>query len=98
MSVAYTIEFWVKPDERERFLDLLTGVIRSMRAETTSIDATLHVDPEDPGHFFLHEVWRDHDEVISVQLHRPYRREWHSALPELLIRDRRIMIWTPLAL
>jgi quinol monooxygenase YgiN len=98
MSVAYIIEFRVKSEERQRFLDLLAGVIQSMQAETAYVCATLHVDPADPRRFLLHEIWRDHDDVINIQLHRSYRREWHAALPELLMEDRRITIWTPLAL
>ncbi len=34
---------------------------------------------------------------MTVQLHRPYREEWHLALPELLTGDRRIAVWTPLS-
>jgi len=97
MSVAYVIEFRVKERERERFLRLLTGVLGAMRSEATYIDATLHVDSNDQQRFLLHEVWRDHDDVVTVQLHRPYRVEWHAALPELLTEDRRIAVWTPLS-
>lgn len=95
MSVAYTVEFSVLADQRERFMDLLTGVLDTMRTEPMFLNATLHIDPEDPNHFMLHETWRGHDDVLAVQLQRPYRRKWHSALPELLRVDRKIAIWTP---
>jgi quinol monooxygenase YgiN len=96
MSVAYVIEFGVRPGQRERFLDLLTRVLDEMRSETMFVNATLHVDPADPNRFLLHETWRDHVDVMAVQLHRPYRREWHAALPELLEAERQVTIWTPL--
>ena len=95
MSVAYVIEFRVRPAERERFLRLLTGVLAAMASEPSALGATLHVDPKDPLRFLLHEVWRDHDEVVAVQLGRPYREAWHAALPELLEGERLISVWTP---
>ena len=33
MSVTYLIKFDVHPDQRENFLDLLTGVLDAMRRE-----------------------------------------------------------------
>jgi quinol monooxygenase YgiN len=96
MSVAYTIEFEVRPGERERFLSLLGDVMRAMSREETYRGAMLHEDPERPLHFLLHEVWADHDEVVDVQLHRPYRAEWHAALPEIIVGERRIGIWRPI--
>ena len=35
MSIAYVIEFAVRPSERERFLHLIRGVLDAMRNETT---------------------------------------------------------------
>jgi quinol monooxygenase YgiN len=32
---------------------------------------------------------------VNTQLHRPYRRAWHDALPTLLKGDRNITIWEP---
>ncbi len=95
MTVAYVIAFRVQEGQRDRFLELLTGVLDAMREETTFVSATLHEDPADPRHFLLHEVWQDHDEVLEVQLSRPYRAEWHAALPELLEAPREIGMWTP---
>lgn len=96
MSVAYVIEFRVRPGQRERFLRLLGDVLEAMRNEETYRSAMLHVDPDDPLRFLLHEVWADHADVMNVQLHRAYRREWHDALPELLDGERRISVWRPL--
>jgi quinol monooxygenase YgiN len=96
LSVTYLIDFQVVPAKRERFLALLNGVLDAMRSEATFRDATLHVDPQDQNHFLLHETWADHDEVVAVQIKRPYRDDWHEALPQLLERPRGISIWTPL--
>ncbi len=95
MSIAYLVGFRLREGKRERFLDLLTAVMDAMRHEATYRAATLHADPDDPTHFLLHEIWADHDDVVNVQLHRPYRRAWHAALPELLREERRIEVWRP---
>ncbi|CAD7023586.1 antibiotic biosynthesis monooxygenase [Pseudorhizobium endolithicum] len=96
MSVTYLIEFDVKPAERERFLRLLSGVLDAMRHEAMFVEATLHADPETDTRFLLHETWRSHEDVLSVQLARPYRQEWHAALPDLLAAERKISVWQPL--
>ncbi len=96
MSVTYLIEFTVKPTERERFLHLLDGVLDAMREEATFRNATLHADPADPNRFLLHETWADHQDVVDVQLARPYRQKWHQALPDLLEQPREVSVWTPL--
>lgn len=96
MSVTYLITFAVKPAQRERFLHLLDGVLDAMREEATFRNATLHVDPNDPSHFLLHETWADHQDVVDVQLARAYRRDWHKALSDILEGPREVSMWTPL--
>ncbi|HEY3624050.1 MAG TPA: hypothetical protein VGL12_16960 [Roseiarcus sp.] len=44
----------------------------------------------------LYETWESHEDVLNVQLHRPYRRAWHEALPRLLAQERDITIWEPM--
>lgn len=96
MPVTYLIRFNVVPDQRERFLTLLEGVLDAMRSEPMFHQAILHRDPENDTRFMLYETWEDHDDVLTVQLHRPYRRAWHEALPDLLAEPRDISIWHPL--
>ncbi|MDQ2703632.1 MAG: antibiotic biosynthesis monooxygenase [Pseudomonadota bacterium] len=96
MSVTYLIVFTVRPEQRERFLSLLNGVLDAMRYETTFVNATLHGDPADPDRFLLHETWTDHQDVVDVQIKRAYRDAWHASLPELLVNPRDISVWQPL--
>lgn len=96
MSETYVITFHVKPDRRDRFRSLLDGVLDSMRHEATFVRAALHVDPDRMNVFQLHETWTDRDDVMNVQLHRPYRAEWHAALDDLLTEPRDIQVWRPL--
>lgn len=96
MSVTYLIHLHVRPGQLDRFTALLSGVLDEMRHESSFRSATLLQNPEDPLHFLLHETWADHDDVVNVQLERPYRAEWHAALAELLSRPRDVSIWQPL--
>jgi (4S)-4-hydroxy-5-phosphonooxypentane-2,3-dione isomerase len=96
MSVTYVIRFDVVPGRREQFLDLLHGVLDAMRSESTFHEAILHRDPSSDHRFMLYETWESHEEVLNVQLHKPYRRAWHAALPDILQTDRDISVWEPL--
>lgn len=93
MTVTYLIKFEVLPEKRAAFLELLNGVLDAMRAESTFVEAMLHVDPADENRLMLYETWKDHHDVIDVQLHRPYRQAFHLALPSMLTRERDISIW-----
>lgn len=96
VPVTYCVKFDVVPERREEFLELLTGVLDAMRAEPMFHEAILHEDPDSPFRFMLYETWRSHEDVLEVQLARPYRREWHASLKRILARERDITIWTPI--
>jgi quinol monooxygenase YgiN len=96
MPVTYLIQFDVIPEQRASFLSLLGGVLDAMRSEATFHEATLHRDPQNENRFLLYETWQDHAEVLEVQLQRPYRDAFHSALPTVLRQPRDVSIWVPL--
>lgn len=93
MSVTYVIGFHVRPNQHGRFMTLLDNVLDAMRQEPMFHNAMLHVDPQDDNHMMLYETWEDHDDVLNVQIKRPYRDAWHAALPELLVKEREISMW-----
>ena len=93
MSVTYVIKFQIVPGKHDDFLALLTGVLDAMRHESTFVEAMLHADPDDANRLMLYETWQDHEDVLSVQLHRPYRQAFHEALPTMLSAPRDISIW-----
>jgi len=95
MGVTYLIVFAVKPEQRDRFLVVLNDVLDAMRAEKNFRNAVLHRDPQDPCRFMLYETWADHQDVLDVQLQRPYRAAWHAALPDLLEAPRDVTMWEP---
>lgn len=95
MPVTYLIQFAVKPGQRGRFLALLEGVLDAMRHEPMFHEAILHRDPASEHRFMLYETWESHEDVLAIQIHRPYRQAWHDALPSLLERERDISVWEP---
>jgi (4S)-4-hydroxy-5-phosphonooxypentane-2,3-dione isomerase len=96
MPVTYLIKFQVVPEQRDQFLKLLGDVLDAMRSEPTFHQAILHRGPTDEDRFMLYETWESHEDVVNVQMHRPYRRAWHEALPTVLERERDITIWETL--
>lgn len=94
--ITYLIKFDVLPGKRELFLSLLNDVLDAMRHEPTFHEAILHRDPESENRFMLYETWSSHEDVMNVQLHRPYREKWHQVLPELLVGSRDIGVFVPL--
>ncbi|HET8728306.1 MAG TPA: putative quinol monooxygenase [Alphaproteobacteria bacterium] len=96
MPVTYLIKFDVVPEQRDRFLGLMNDLLDAMRSEPMFHRAILHQDPESPNRFMLCETWESHEDVLEVQLKRPYREAWHQALPELLSKLRDVSIWEPL--
>lgn len=93
MSVTYVIKFQIVPYKYNDFLALLNGVLDAMRREPTFVEAVLHADPDDANRLMLYETWEDHDDVVNVQIHRPYRQAFHDALPAMLAAPRDISIW-----
>lgn len=96
MAVTYVIHFDVVPEKLDRFTHLLNGVLDAMRAEPTFHQAVLHRDAECANRLMLYETWESHEDVLPVQLHRPYRQAYHEALGELLRKPREIAIWHPI--
>ncbi len=93
MSETYVITFQVRDGQVPRFHSLLGPVLDAMRHEATFVHAALHVDPHRPNIFQLHETWADRDDVLNIQLQRPYRRDWHAALDDILAAPRQIATW-----
>jgi len=96
MPVTYVIKFKVVPARREEFLALLNHILDTMRHEPMYHAAALHRDPDSENTFLLTETWESHEDVLNVQLHRPYRQAWHAALPHILEGEREIGIWQPI--
>ena len=44
-----------------------------MSHEDMFVEAKLHLDPGREHRYMLYETWKDHQNVVDVQLVRPYR-------------------------
>jgi (4S)-4-hydroxy-5-phosphonooxypentane-2,3-dione isomerase len=94
MQVTYVVRFQVLPDKIGRFLSLLNGVLDAMRNEAAFRHAVLHRDPDSPCRLMLVETWeRDDEDACDEQIHKPYRRAYHEALGDLLVRPREVTMW-----
>jgi quinol monooxygenase YgiN len=96
MPITYVIKFKVVPARRDEFLERLRRLLDTMKHESMYHAAVLHRDPGSENSFLLYETWESHEDVLKVQLLRPYRAEWHAMLPELLEAEREIGIWEPI--
>ena len=95
-SMTYVVTFDVKPDQVERFRAVLDPVLDAMRSEEGFVYAALNCDVQVENRFLLYETWADHDDVMNVQLKRPYRDEMNAALEEILAAPRAVTLWRPL--
>ena len=78
MTVIYIVQLDVHLKQVDYFRTLLNNVLDAMRHEENFREAILHRDPESPCRFMLYEAWADHEDVLGVQLHRPYRQAHHD--------------------
>lgn len=95
-SMTYIVEFDLKPGREEAFRKALDPVLDEMRGEESFLYAALSRDAENPNRFVLFESWSDHDDVINVQLRRPYRDAMNSALEDVLAAPRALSVLQPL--
>lgn len=92
---TYVIIFHLKAGTQAQFLALLEPVLDAMRDEITFINAALHRDPASETTYMLYETWLDREDVLNVQMHRPYRQAFWNTLPQLLAQPRQIQVWKP---
>lgn len=97
--LVFYVEFNVKPESVDRFLEGATGVIEAMSREETFVTAFLHRDTENPNRFTLYERWTEAsmDDFMKNQLQgKRYRDEYEAYLPDLLESPRTFVVLDPL--
>jgi quinol monooxygenase YgiN len=90
---ALTVTFDIVSGSEQRFVDLVTSNLDIMRHEETFLSASLSVDPQCAGRFFLLEVWKSRAEFVEVQLKRDYRIPYEEGIKPLLAREREFNEW-----
>lgn len=57
--IRIVAENFIKPEHRERFLELARELVDGTRAEAGNISYKLHTDMADGNHFTFIEEWKD---------------------------------------
>ncbi|ENX3947888.1 putative quinol monooxygenase [Photobacterium damselae] len=94
-NLIFYVEFDVKPECVEKFLQGATQVLEAMSKESTFVSTQFHRHTENPNKFSLYEVWNEPsmDEFVKNQLQgKSYRDEYESYLPELLATPRKFSV------
>ena len=56
--ISLTVKFYVKPDQVEKFREVMKGMIEYSYADHGALMYKLHVDYKDPTIFWLTEQWK----------------------------------------
>ena len=91
-----TVIFEVMAGFEEEFLRLMETPLNAMRHEKSFISASLSSHPEDPGKFYLHEVWKSREDFVNIQIFRKYREEYEARTVPMLRKAREYSEWREL--
>ena len=74
----------VKPDQRQRFLDVIEDDAQSsVRDEPGCLDFQVLQDQSDPDTYYFYEVYRD-EEAFKAHGQTPHFQRWNAASQEVL--------------
>jgi len=74
----------VKPDQRQRFLDVIEDdAASSVRDEPGCLDFQVLQDQADPDTYYFYEVYRD-EEAFKAHGQTPHFQRWNAASQEVL--------------
>jgi len=74
----------VKPDQRQRFLDVIEDdSVSSVRDEPGCLDFQVLQDQADPDTYYFYEVYRD-EEAFNAHGQTPHFQRWNTASQEVL--------------
>ena len=85
--------FEVSAGLEAEFLRLMEIPLNAMRHEECFVSASLSSHPNDPGKFYLHEVWKSREDFVTNQIHRDYRVEYEEKTVPMLRADRIYAEW-----
>ena len=88
-----TVVFEVMAGFEAEFLRLMEVPLNAMRHEESFVSASLSAHPEDPGKFFMHEVWKSRDDFVNSQIYREYRAEYEERTVPMLRTKRVYSEW-----
>ena len=85
----------IKPEDEERALGILKGVIAGSHREEGCVKYTLHRAKNEPGAFSIVEVWRSQDD-LDAHFREPHLAPIAQAL-DMLIEPPKILFCDPVA-
>ncbi|GAB6159938.1 putative quinol monooxygenase [Howardella ureilytica] len=63
LMIKIVAEWFVKPESRDKFLELCEEIIEGTRAEAGNISYALHENISDRNHLTFIEEWKDQDAI-----------------------------------
>jgi quinol monooxygenase YgiN len=98
-TIAFYVQFHVKPEFVEQWKESAINVINQMAGEETFVSCNMDQDADDPNKFSLYEVWNEpsREAFMENQLNgKAYRDEYEKTLPGMLQSPRIITFLDPL--
>ena len=94
-DLIFMVEFNIKPEAREAFLNILTDLAEKMAKEDTFVLTFLHQDVNDPNRFIIYERWAEPsmEAFMENQLRgKRYRDDYEARLPGWSSQPRKITV------
>ncbi|MDY7004520.1 MAG: putative quinol monooxygenase [Cyanobacteriota bacterium] len=85
-------KYKIKPEKRERFLELAKPGLEETHKETGNISYTLYEEFNNSNSFLYFEEWVDR-EALNSHLKQPYITPLIEEIPELLAEDPDIRVY-----
>lgn len=82
-EITVVATFRIKPEEEERAVEILRGVIESSHGEDGCVKYTLHRSTQEPGAYCIVEKWRSQAD-LDAHFGRPHMAPMADALPLLV--------------
>jgi quinol monooxygenase YgiN len=86
-------EMYAKPGKEDELRQALTGLIEPTRREAGCVQYDLHVDKDDPRHYFFYENWTS-KEKLDAHLASPHLKAFAAKADQLLAQPLRIVLAT----
>ena len=91
--IKIVAEWFVKPESREKFLELCEEIVEGTRAEEGNISYELHENIADPNHLTFIEEWKD-QEALNIHDNSDHFIRIVPQLKEMSAHDPRIILYT----
>ncbi len=86
-------EFYAKPGKEKELRQALLGLIGPTKKEKGYVQYELHVDSENPAHFFFFENWTS-KALLDAHLAAPHLKAFEAKAGDLLAQQRRVVTGT----